>query len=240
RYFPMIPRGILLLIFNVVLLILGFILIGKEFGAKTIYSSFTLSAIITIFEKFLPVTKPIVDDVFLNLFFGILIGGIGIGIVFYQNASTGGTDIIARIINKYYSVDMGKSLLMADFIVVLGAIFAFGVELGLYAMLGIILNSIVIDNIIEGFNSKHLITIVSNHTDEIKEFIIKDVSRGLTVYEAKGGYSERDIKVLNAVMSKRDFIKLKKYIMVIDPNAFFTVSIVREVFGHGFKFLSES
>ncbi|MEA3423469.1 MAG: YitT family protein [Bacillota bacterium] len=238
HYFPMVPRGILLLVFNVFLLIIGFVFIGKEFGAKTIYSSFTLSAVITIVEKFLPVTKPIVDDVFLNLFFGILIGGIGIGIVFYQNASTGGTDIIARIINKYYSVDMGKSLLLADFIVVLGAIFAFGVELGLYAMLGIILNSIVIDNLIEGFNSKHLITIVTNHTDEIKDFIINDVNRGLTVYEAKGGYTERNIKVLNAVMSKRDFIKLKKHIAVIDPNAFFTVSMVREVFGHGFKFLS--
>ncbi|MBN2259705.1 MAG: YitT family protein [Clostridiales bacterium] len=233
--FPMLPRGMLLLIFNIILFIMGFILIGKEFGAKTMYSSFSLSTIIMIAEKYFPVAKPLVDDVFLNLFFGILIGAIGIGIVFYQNASTGGTDIIARIINKYYHVDIGKSLLMADFIVVLLAGITFGLELGLYAMLGIILNSIIIDNIIEGFDRKYLLKIVSDRSDEIKEYIINDVSRGLTIYTAKGGYTYKEIEVLSVVMNKREFIKLKKFIAKADPSAFLTVANVREVFGHGFK-----
>lgn len=237
RFIPSMPRGVLMLIFNIFLFIMGFILIGKEFGAKTLYSSLSLSGIIMVVEWLLPPIQPIVDDIFLNLFFGILIGAIGIGIVFYQNASSGGTDIIAKIINKYFSIDIGKSLFIADFIVVILAMSAFGIELGLYAMLGIILNSIVIDNIIEGFNRKYLVTIVSANTEEIKEFIINDVSRGLTIYPAKGGYTNRDVAVLNVVMSKREFIKLKKFINVIDSGAFFTVTLVREVFGSGFKFI---
>lgn len=237
HYFPALPRGILLFAFNAILYVLGFILIGKDFGGKTIYASFMLSGIITVVERFYPIADPFVDDIFLNLFFGILIGGVGIGIVFYQNASSGGTDIIAKIIHKYFNTDIGKALLMADFIVVVLAMFAFGLELGLYAMMGIIFNSVVIDTIIEGFDRKYLITIVSARTPEIKEFIINDISRGLTVYDAKGGYTDREMEVLNAVMSKRDFIKLKQFIKEIDPTAFFTVTHVREVFGFGFKFI---
>ena len=237
HYFPMISRGVLMLILNVVLYILGFILIGREFGGRTIYASLLLSGMITVVEAMDLIKGPFVEDVFLNLFFGILIGGVGVGLVFSQNASTGGTDIIAKIINKYFNSDIGKSLLMADFIVVVLAIFAFGVELGLYAMMGIIFNSFVVDNIIEGFDRKYLITIVSNRTMEIQEFIINDISRGLTIYEAKGGYTDREMHVLNAVMSKRDFIKLKQFIKGIDSHAFFTVTHVREVFGYGFKFL---
>ncbi len=237
NYFPMIPRGIMLMTLSILLFILGYIIIGKEFGGRTLYSSLLLSGIITLIESFNLIQKPFVDDVFLNLFFGVLIGGVGVGIVFSQNASTGGTDIIAKIINKYFDTDIGKSLLMADFIVVILAMFTFGVELGLYAMMGIIFNSFVIDNIIEGFDRKYLIMIVSNRTPEIQDFIINDISRGLTIYDAKGGYTDREMEVLNAVMGKRDFIKLKNFIGEIDPHAFFTVTHVREVFGFGFKFL---
>jgi uncharacterized membrane-anchored protein YitT (DUF2179 family) len=237
HYFPMIPRGIMLLGLSILLFILGYIIIGKEFGGRTLYSSLLLSGIIMLVEALNWIQKPFVEDIFLNLFFGILIGGVGVGIVFSQNASTGGTDIIAKIINKYFDTDIGKSLMMADFIVVILAMFAFGVELGLYAMMGIIFNSFVIDNMVEGFDRKYLITIVSNRTPEIQDFIINDLSRGLTVYDAKGGYTDREMEVLNAVMGKRDFIKCKKFIADIDPHAFFTVTHVREVFGSGFKFL---
>lgn len=237
RFIPGIPRGVMLLVLNILLHILGFFLIGREFGGRTVYASLMLSLMIILAERFVPMEAPFVEDLFLNLFFGILISGVGIAVVFSQNASTGGTDIIAKIIHKYLHTDIGKSLLMADFIIVLMAMYAFGVELGLYAMMGILFNSVVVDAIIEGFDRKFLITIVSRRTTEIKAFIIDDVGRGLTVYEAKGGYTDREMEVLNAVMSKRDFIKLKRFIAEIDPTAFFTVTHVREVFGYGFKFL---
>jgi uncharacterized membrane-anchored protein YitT (DUF2179 family) len=236
RYFPMIPRGVMLLGFNVVLYILGFILIGKEFGGKTIYASLTASGMIILLESLFPVVEPLVEDIFLNVFFGVLVSGVGMAIVFYQNASSGGTDIIAKIINKFYNIDIGKSLLMADFTVVVLAIFAFGMEKGLYALLGIIMNSFFIDYMIEGFDQKYKITLISRKNEEFREFIIRQIGRGVTIYPAVGGYTLESVDVIRAVMSKREFIKLKKKISVTDPEAFFTVTHVREVFGSGFKY----
>lgn len=236
RYFPMIPRGVMLLGFNVVLYILGFILIGKEFGGKTIYASLTASGMIILLESLFPVVEPLVADIFLNVFFGVLVSGVGMAIVFYQNASSGGTDIIAKIINKFYNIDIGKSLLMADFTVVVLAIFAFGMEKGLYALLGIIMNSFFIDYMIEGFDQKYKITLISRKNEEFREFIIRQIGRGVTIYPAVGGYTLESVDVIRAVMSKREFIKLKKKISVTDPEAFFTVTHVREVFGSGFKY----
>jgi len=236
RYFPVIPRGFLLLGLNLVLYVLGFILIGREFGAKTIYASLMASGMIIALEALFPVVEPLVEDIFLNVFFGVLVAGVGMSIVFYQNASSGGTDIIAKIINKFYNIDMGKSLLMADFVVVLLAIVAFGIEKGLYALLGIIMNSFFIDYMIEGFDQKYKITLISRRNEEFREFIIKDIGRGVTLYPAIGGYTRETVNVIRAVMSKREFIKLKKKISATDPEAFFTVTHVREVFGSGFKY----
>lgn len=235
--FPFISIGVLLFIMNIILFVVAFLLIGPQFGAKTIYASFGLSGAIWAFERIFKITEPLTDDIILNLIYGILIQGIGMAVIFYQNASTGGTDIVAKIINKFFHVNIGKSLLLSDFFVTLLAAMTFGTRLGLYALLGVIMNGFVIDNVIEGLNIKMSVSIVTNYPDKVKEFITNELKRGATVYHAEGAYTRKPRTVIMAVMNKREFIKLRNYVKGIDDNAFVTVFTVHEVLGEGFNII---
>lgn len=231
---PNISIGAALFVLNILLFIVGFLTIGKSFGAKTIYASFLLSGIIACFDTFVKLEAPLVEDLFVNLIVGILIQGIGLGIVFNQNASTGGTDIIAKVLNKYFHFDIGKGLLTADVFVVALAAYTFGIELAIYAFLGIVFNGVIIDNVIEGFNLKVSVSIISKETDAIQKFIVEHLERGATIYTAKGAYTMSDKEIVTSVMDKKEFIRLRTYIKSIDSNAFVMISNVREVLGEGF------
>ena len=231
---PSISIGQILLILNVILFVVGFLSIGKEFGAKTIYASFLLTGTIYLFDTFYKVTEPVVDDLLVNLIVGILIQGVGLGIVFNQEASTGGTDIIAKILNKFFHLDIGKSLLIADFAVVTLAAYSFGIDLAIYAFLGILMNGLIIDTVIEGFNQKLSVSVVSTQSDTIQKFIVEQLERGATIYSAKGAYTMKDKEIVNSIMDKKQFIRLRGFVKAVDPDAFVTVSNVREVLGEGF------
>lgn len=235
-HFPQVPVGLTMTVMNVILLLVAFILIGRQFGARTIFASFTLSGTIWLMELILPVSGPLVENIFLNLFYGILMGAIGMAIVFHYNASTGGTDIIAKIINNFYQIDIGKSLLAADFLVILLAAFTFGIELGLYALLGIMINSFTIDYIIAGFNLKIQLTIITSKPDKIKSYINKNIERGATIYKAEGAFTGEAKDVIITAMDKREFFALKSYIAEVDEDAFVMVSHVKEVLGEGFSY----
>lgn len=235
HYFPVVPIGITVLLLNGVLFVIAMFLLGSSFGAKTFFASIMMSVWIEVFQRFVPIETPLVEDMLLNLFFGILITALGLGLLFHQNASSGGTDIIAKIINKYFNVDIGKSLFLADFLVVLAAAMTFGLDKGLYAMLGILMNATVVDNFIEGMETRFRVSLVSNELDEVKRFIIEELGRGATIQKAYGAYTGEDRDVLVAVCSRREYIKIKQALSVIDPNAFMTVSLVKEVMGEGFK-----
>ncbi|KAB3536074.1 YitT family protein [Alkaliphilus pronyensis] len=231
---PVIPIGILMLIANVILFIIAFLVIGKDFGGYTIYSSILLSSVIYLFEITTPLEKPLIDDIMINLIYGIIIQGIGMAIIFYQNASTGGTDIVAKIINRFTHIEIGKSLLMADFLIIILAIFTFGPRLALYALLGIGINALVIDKVIAGFNTKMKVVIISEKSDEINDYIINEIKRGTTLYYADGGYTKTKKTIVSTVVNKRQYIKIKKFAQVTDPKIFINVSFVQEVLGEGF------
>lgn len=233
---PSIPMGIILAILNIVLFVIAFIAIGKDFGGYTIYSSFAFSAMIAIFEYIVPMKGPFTDDLFINLIFGILISGVGMGIVFNEDASTGGTDIIAKIINKYTGIAMGKSLLISDFLIVLFASFVYGARLGMYALLGIIINSFVIDKIISGFNVKMNMMIISKELDNINDFILNEIGRGTTIYIAIGGYSKEERRIINTIVSRSEYVRIRDYIRSVDNKAFISVSHITEVEGEGFTY----
>lgn len=235
KIMPMLNVGDIMFVMNIFLFIIAFIVIGKDFGARTIYASLLLSFLVGRTGMLFNITGPITNDIFLNMFFGILVQGIGMAIVFYYGASTGGTDIVAKIINKFTHMDIGKALLLSDFLIVFAACFIFGVEKGLYAMLGVIMNSVVIDNMIEGLDMKINISVISSKLDKIKEYVIKDLERGATIYTAEGAYTDESRPVMHIVMSKREFILLKKQIKIIDPTAFVIAYKVKEVMGEGFK-----
>lgn len=234
------PVGALMMIMNIILFIIAFIVIGPNFGMKTIYASLGLSGIIWILEKVYPISQPLAgDDLMLQLIFGILISGAGMGIVFNQNASTGGTDVIAKIINKFFHINIGKAVLMSDFLITLLAGVTFGIRLGLYALLGVVINSFVIDTVIEGVNVCKNVVIISSKGDMIKGFIINELERGATVYYAKGAYSGREKEVITSVVSRKEFIRLRDYIKDIDDGAFITVNNVHEAFGEGFANITD-
>ncbi len=233
-HFPFLSIGFLLISINIILFIIAFLTLGPAFGAKSIYASLGLSAAIWLIQSVFKVTQPLTDDIFINLVFGMLVSATGLSLVLYQNASTGGTDIVAKILNKHYSIDIGKSLLMVDFIVSILAAFTFGAKLGMYALLGVIMNGFIIDNIIAGLGTKINVNIVSTNPDKIREFITVSLVRGATLYKAEGAYTgELKIAVV-AVMSKREFIRLKKHIAEVDPTAFVTANVVHTVLGEGF------
>lgn len=232
--FPKLSVGLLMTVLNSALFIVAFSAIGGKFGAKTIYSSLGLSGAVWIMDKFFTFGT-ITNNTLLATLFGTLLSGIGMGIVFNQNASTGGTDIIAKILNKFFHIDIGKALLIVDLVITLFAGATLGADLGMFSLLSVILHGFIIDMVIEGFNVCKQIMIISKKNNEISKYIIEKLNRGCTVFNGKGGYSWEDTFILYTVLSRNEFIKLKKYIKEVDPKAFITVSDAREVLGEGFN-----
>ena len=237
HYIPFISIGPLVLMMDAILFIVALIVLGAKFGAKTIYSSFLLSTSMWIMQTFIPIN--ITNDLILATIFGTLISAVGMAIVFNANASTGGADIIAKILNKFFHIEIGKSLLIVDFLVTLLGAVTFGINIGLYGLLAVIINGVVIDNIIAGFKTKSEITIISEKNKEISKFILDDLERGCTFIKGIGGFTGKDTSILYTVLDRNEFIKLKNKIKEIDKNAFITVGEVHEVMGEGFIGIDE-
>lgn len=238
HYIPFISIGPLVLMMDAVLFVIALIVLGAKFGAKTIYSSVLLSVSMWLMQTFIPIN--ITNDLMLATIFGTLISAGGMAIVFNANASTGGTDIIAKILNKFFHIEIGKSLLMVDFLVTLLGAITFGINMGLYGLLSVIINGVVIDNIIAGFKTKSEITIISDKNKDISKFILNDLERGCTFIKGVGGFTGKDTALLYTVLDRSEFIKLKNKIREIDKNAFITVGEVHEVMGEGFIGIDEN
>lgn len=233
----LIPRysvGLLMTVMNIVLFVAAIAFVGGKFGAKTIYASLGMSGVVWLLDKFTTL-KPVTSDLMLATLFGTIISGIGMGIVFNQNASTGGTDIIAKMLNKFFHLDIGKALLLVDVCVTLFAGAALGADLGMFSLLSAIITGITVDNFIEGINRCKQVMIISNESNKISQFIIKDLNRGCTMINGKGGYTWNDTMVIYTVLGRGEFIKLRSFIKEIDKDAFITVSDAREVLGEGFQ-----
>ncbi|WP_300347792.1 YitT family protein [Clostridium sp.] len=233
-----ISQGMFMNIANLILFALAFWLIGGSFGGRSIYAAFGLSISISLIESFLP-TFAITENMLLATIFGSAIGALGIALVFSQNSSTGGTAIVAKILNKYIHIEIGKSLLCADCVVVLCALLVFGVDKALFGLIGVVIMGTLIDKIIEGFNSCKQLLIISEKNEEISNVIMKEIERGCTKIQGTGAYSNSKVTMLYVVVNRGQFISLKGKIKEIDPKAFITVSDAKEVFGEGFLDLVE-
>ncbi|MFH5837030.1 YitT family protein [Proteiniclasticum sp. C24MP] len=233
NFIPLLPVGIIILILNLILFAVAFLTLGGGFGAKTLYASFGLSGIMWIMETFF---TPVIlsEDLFINAAVGALIIGTGMAMVFNYGASTGGTDILAKILNKYIHVEIGKSLLAVDFIIGITGLATFGITAGLYALLCIVANGTLIDRLIDGFNTSKELMIISKREEQIIKFIIEELDKSCTVLNGYGGYTSEDIQILYVILSRREYIRLRSYIKEIDPKAFISVNEVHEVLGEGF------
>lgn len=231
---PSLSVGNLMMIMEIILFITSIIVIGPVFGGKTFFCSFSIAGIVIVLEKILPMNGPLIKDVLVQLIFGIFICGFGMAIVFNEGASTGGTDIVAKILNKYFNISIGKSILAADIVVTMGALSIFGIEKGLYAILGVVINGLLIDKVIERMNMYNQVAIISNYSEIIKQYIMDTLNRTATIYEAKGAYGNNQKEVITTVVHRKQFAQLKQYIQKIDSEAFVTVNPIYEVLGNGF------
>lgn len=231
---PKLSIGAISFVLNAVLFIVAFIFIDGKFGVKTIYASLGLSVMIWAIEKFLS-PLAITNDLMMATIFETLISAIGMALVFNENASTGGTDILAKMLNIFFHIEIGKALLIVDFFITLASAFVFNVDVALYSLLSVILLGLIIDRVIEGFNSCKSIFIISQNNDEISRFIIETLDRGCTFLTGMGAYTGKENNILYAVLSRNQFIKLKRFIKEVDPSAFITVGEVHEVLGEGFN-----
>lgn len=239
HFLPNFSVGFIMLSLEIILFILGFALLGASFGFYTVISSLMISGSLIVLERILPNQPPLTDDILLNLFVGILLVGGGVAMVINQEASTGGTDIIAMILRKYLNVSVGVGLFIADIVTVFLGGSAYGMDIFLYGLIGVLINSIVIERMIQGFNIKVNMIIISKHSREINEFIIKELNRGTTIYKAEGGYTREERHIINSIVSQRQYIKIKHKVEELDPAAFISISYVREVLGEGFTYKLE-
>lgn len=233
-----IDTGIMMIVLNSILFILAFIFIGGSFGIKSMYAAFGLSFVLSIIEK---VYKPIAitNNLMLASIFGSVTLALGTSIMLTQDATTGGTSITAKILSKYCNIDFGKGLLISDSIVMIIAMYSFGTELALFGLLSIYLTGILIDKFIDGFNLSKQVMIFTEQEKLVADYIINDIDKGCTVFYGKGGYTGKHNCMILTILTRSQFIKLKKFIRNNNLDAFITVSETSEVLGKGFKSLNE-
>ena len=232
KRFINIDISIIVLILNILLFMLAFLVLGKSFGGKSLYATIMLSVIMWIIERFFAI-EIVTSDLFLASFFGSAILAMGSALVFHQGASTGGTSIIAAIINKFTNIGIGSGLLVTDSIVTIFAIGAFGIDKGLFGFFSVILIGLLVDKFIDGFNTCKQVFIITKNDKVIVKYINGEIERGCTVLNGQGWYTGTDVKIIYTVLNRKQFITLKKFIKENDKEAFITVNESNEVLGEG-------
>ena len=227
-----VPMSIIAFILNMALLVIGYIVIGKEFGSKTIYTSMLLPVFLWIFEQIFPVQGSITNNNIYDLVLYILIVALGQAMLFNVNASSGGLDVVAKIINKYTHMEIGKACTIAGFITAASAIIVYDFGTMVVSLLGTYLNGLVVDYFIEGFNKKKRVCIVSDDYKQIQDYIMNTMHRGVTLYPCVGGYDQVEKMELLTIVTKYEYKQLLHYLNSHDLQAFVTVSTVNEVVGY--------
>lgn len=220
---------------NIALLILGFLLLGKQNGIKTVYCSMLYSAITYVLELIVPITQPLSDQPLLELVYAMLLTSIGSAMIFNSNASSGGTDIMALILKKFTSIDVGKALLAVDFIVAASAFIVFDVQTGLFSLLGLFSKAFIVDAVIENLNTCKYFIVITNEREKVSDYIIKMLHHGATVSTVVGEYTKKEKAMIHTVCKRIEALRLRNKIREIDPHAFIIITTSSEIIGRGFR-----
>ena len=226
--------SIFMLIINTLLLGIGFVFLGKSFAFSTVYCSMLLSLTMTVFEKLWPIAAPLTSEPLLELCFAVLLPAFGSAILFHLDASSGGTDIIAMILRKYTSLNIGTALMAADSLITVAALVCFGVETGLYSILGLLMKSTLVDYVGDSFRTKKCFQIITVHPKPIVDFIVNTLHRGATLEDVHGAYSNAPKTVIITVLNRSQALLLRKYVHQVDPHAFMIITASTEIVGKGF------
>ncbi|MGN0986099.1 MAG: YitT family protein [Candidatus Enterenecus sp.] len=232
--FPGVSSSTFASVINVLFLILGFAVLNKDFGIRTVYCSLLFSALLSGLEWLCPMSAPLTDQKMLELFFAVIFPALGSAILFNMQGSTGGTDILAMILKKYTSMDIGRALLYVDVLIAGSTLFLINIETGLYSLLGLILKSVLVDTVIESLNRKKSFIVVTDKPREACAFITDTLHRSATFWQAEGAYSHQARWVVLAALSRPQAVALRRYLKETDPQAFMLITNSSEIFGKGF------
>ena len=227
--FVPLPLSAITMILNVVLLVIGFLTCGREFGAKTVYTSILLPAFIGLFERLFPNLGSLTDSQELDVLCYILVVSVGLSILFNRNASSGGLDIVAKIMNKYLHMDLGKAMSLSGMCVALSAALVYDKKTVVLSVLGTYFNGLVLDHFIFDNNIKRRVCIITKKEEELRRFIIEDLHSGATVYESYGAYNLQKRREIITIVDKAEYQKLMSYMNREDPQAFITVYTVSDM-----------
>lgn len=227
--FVPLPLSAITMILNVVLLVIGFLTCGREFGAKTVYTSILLPAFIGLFERLFPNLGSLTDSQELDVLCYILVVSVGLSILFNRNASSGGLDIVAKIMNKYLHMDLGKAMSLSGMCVALSAALVYDKKTVVLSILGTYFNGIVLDHFIFDHDMKRRVCIITEKEEELRKFIIEDLHSGATIYESIGAYNMQKRNEIITIVDKAEYQKLMNYISREDPHAFITVYTVSDI-----------
>lgn len=232
--FPTVSSSTFASVINLLFLALGFLVLNRGFGIRTVYCSLLFSGLLSALEWLVPMSGPLTNEKILELFFAIIFPALGSAILFNLEGSTGGTDILAMILKKYTSLDIGKALLCVDILISLSTFFVFDIETGLCSLLGLALKSILVDNVIESLNRKKSFILVTDHPQEVCDYITNTLHRSATYWEGKGAYSHETKWVVLTALSRAQAVALRRYLKSLDPHAFMLITNSSEIFGKGF------
>ena len=226
--------GVINTAINVLYLILGFAVLNRGFGLKTVYCSLLYSVLVQALEWVCPLNGPLTDQKMLELFFAVILPALGSAILFNLDASTGGTDIMAMILKKFTGLDVGRALLISDVLIAAAALFIFDIETGLFSLLGLALKSILVDSVIESLNRRKSFTVVTHDPEPVCRYITETLGRGATVWQGRGAYTHQDQHVILTALSRHQAVQLRNHLRQTDPNAFMLITNSSEIFGKGF------
>lgn len=233
---PALSPAMLMSIINIALLVVGFIFLSTDFGFWTAYCSATFSFETWLLEKLVPMDRPFTDQPLLELCFAIMLPAVGSALLFNNNASSGGTDIVAMILKKHSSItDIGKALFVSDGLIALSSCWIFGMQTGLFSLLGLFLKAFVVDSVIESINLCKFFAIVTSKPQEICDYIINDMGHSSTVIDAMGAYSRSDCKVVLIACRRGEAVRLRQKCKSIDPKCFMFITNTSEIIGKGFR-----
>ncbi len=235
HYISGLSNGDFVMIINVFLLILGYIVLGKGFGGRTTFVSLLMSGLTWVLERVIPMDAPMTNQPLLELIFAVSLPAVGSAILFNLDASSGGTDIVAMILRKYTSLNIGRALMCSDMVITLMACVAFGMETGLFCILGLVMKSLLVDLVLENINTHKYFHIITTKPAEIETYITRTLKRGATELHGEGAYTHEGRTVLMTVMNRHEAIMLRRYVKQVDPSAFVLIMNTGEIIGKGFR-----
>ena len=227
--FVPLPLSTITMILNVVLLIIGFFTCGREFGAKTVYTSILLPVFIGLFERLFPDIGSLTDSQELDVLCYILVVSVGLSILFNRNASSGGLDIVAKIMNKYLHIELGRAMSLSGMCVALSAALVYDKKTVVLSVLGTYFNGLVLDHFIFDHNIKRRVCVITKKEEELRHFILTDLHSGATVYESYGAYNMEKRREIITIVDKGEYQKLMNFMNREDPQAFITVYTVSDM-----------